>query len=402
MFPMGYNENLATQKYANELFERVNGFDVDIASYIGDDKEPDNIDNRAYPSGFSIYKIIDDYDTAARAGVLIVQGKCNSENVLDEIHQTKINATDGSIAYRKSVSVVKNKATAWTDWISRYVDSIPAANYPKVGQEGTAGIVKLGRHNGLIIDSSMLVVDPATKDDIVTKSITRKPIAPTNIAHAVAESTHQTLRDGYDPDTFTVVHSSRNEAVYFPTDKDRLPVSYKAVKDAMPYTVDDVKNVKFISGICGGTHPTESYSRAGIIYNNGFGVALAQGLWIQSEDFDEYTTSCCPAFVKITLFGKTVVIPINKFKKYDNGYDSYLFVYENFVDECPEFKSYKDEMPDGVVEVCEADMYYKIHEDGSAQFTKLTVPEIQLTAPDGALYKLTVNNDGTLITSKIS
>lgn len=203
-------------------------FDGGIAVYVGDSVDLNSIDNREYPSGFSIYKLIDDFDLASYSGILIVHGRCNPDYSLESLYQTRINAITGEVLYRHSLAVEGNRATSWSEWKSRYISSIPVAD-----NAGTAGIVKLGKLNGLIIDKDMLVVDYATTAEIQFKSSTRKPIVPTGVAYALAMNTHQSLDDSYNPDNFQVVHSSKNEATYFPTDKDRLPVSYKAVKEAL-------------------------------------------------------------------------------------------------------------------------------------------------------------------------
>lgn len=233
------DKSIKNKHLSSEVINKM--FDGDIGVYIGDDADPAGIDNREYPTGISVYRLIDDYDWALLSGILIVHGRCNPDYSLESLYQTRINATTGEVLYRHSLAVEGNRATSWSKWENCYVDSIPVANYPAAGQEGTAGVVKLGRSNGLTIVKGVLVIEPASSNAIAQKSQTRVPITPTGVAYAVAEATHQSLADDYNPNAFTVVHSSKSEATYFPTDKENLPVSYKAVKEALANVSGGVK-----------------------------------------------------------------------------------------------------------------------------------------------------------------
>lgn len=392
----------------NLVARSTHTFDGDISVYQLDSDDPNSIDNREYPSGVSIYKLIDDFDLAGRSGILIVYGRCDGySRELADLYQTQINATTGEVLHRRSLGVEGNRATSWSEWESRYGDSTPVANYPEQGKEGIAGIVKLGRSNGLAIINDLLVIEPAYSSAIAQKNHTRLPITTTGVAYAVAEATHQSLADDYNPNTFTVVHSSKSEATNFPTTKDRLPVSYAAVKKAMPYTVDENNNAQFKSGILGGSVYSDDFETVGYIYNNSFCVNLSGALYLEVYSGEPTITFNVSKYVRFTIAGITVTIPRDKFEYYGTGdyagtnSDSSVYWYKGFINDYPQFADYVEEMPDGDVAVALGKTSYKIGADGSAEFTSVITSELYLTSPNGTKYKITVADNGTLSTTKI-
>lgn len=394
-----------SQHLSVEVVERIdsNKFDgvIHYSELYDFDKLP------VYDNYPLVYKIHDTDMFGENGGLLIVSGLFGKaydletgkeEPVLVTIYQIKIDIHYGTIERRYSLSVEGNRATAWSEWKSAYADLDDAitkkdfaTKSPGTGQYGEPGIIRLGHQQGLTMSNeNTLMVEAASAYHVKQKYSSHMPIPPALMAYAVALATHQQIGDDYNIDEFAVVNASKqnNESYYFPLSKDSLPVSYKAVKEA-------ISNID-----------TSIYESFNVVEIHGIGSRAGDGLniMVHPDGVEKFTSTeyvyllndgvyhklKTSDFICCGVIGDGENTSIDDHNAQYNGWTYYWYNNADF--NCNENTGFS--LP----------LYYGIGLEDLYQMIKATpaVPHMYLTSPDNSIYKVTVNNNGDLETAKVT